>query len=106
MVCNQNSTLNGDLGFIGTDAQGIVKIGYEVISAYRQQYAFEAIHALVIALSQPVKKIIAHCPENHIASMRILQKIGMQRKELVDNILPNAQVFKWELAIQSKYVDH
>lgn len=107
-----DSILIGDLGFGGKpDEQGIVEMGYEVLPAYRHQgYAFEAVQALVDwAFNQPaLKRIIAHSPQNNTASIRILEKLGMQRlKQSVENPdLPEVKVFKWELTIQSRSIHH
>ncbi|WP_392530935.1 GNAT family N-acetyltransferase [Nostoc sp. C117] len=100
MIHIGDSTLIGDLGFGGKpNEQGTVEIGYEVISAYRQQgFAFEAVEALVnFAFTQPeLKKIIAHSPDDLSASIRILEKLGMQQIARDENLL------KWELKLQSR----
>lgn len=71
MINVDDATLIGDLGFGGKpDEQGTVELGYELLSAYRNQgYAFEAVQALVnFAFIQPeLKKIIAHSPDRHTA---------------------------------------
>ncbi|MHC5736950.1 GNAT family N-acetyltransferase [Nostoc sp.] len=100
MIHIPDSTLIGDLGFGGKpNEQGTVEMGYEVLSAYRQQgFAFEAVEALVnFALTQPeLKRIIAHSPDDHAASIRILEKLGMQQIGRDENLL------KWELKLESR----
>lgn len=100
MIHIANSTLIGDLGFLGKpDRAGTVEMGYEVLSAYRQQgLAFEAVEALVnFAFTQPeLKRIIAHSPEDHVASIRILEKLGMQQISKGENLL------EWELKLESR----
>ncbi|MEH2181661.1 GNAT family N-acetyltransferase [Nostoc sp.] len=100
MIHVADSTLIGDLGFGGKpDRTGTVEMGYEVLSAYRQQgFAFEAVKALVdFAFTQPeLKRIIAHSPEDHVASIRILEKLGMQQIARDENLL------KWELKLESR----
>ncbi|MEH2252035.1 GNAT family N-acetyltransferase [Nostoc sp.] len=100
MIQIADSTLIGDLGFDGKpDQTGTVEMGYEVLSAYRQQgFAFEAVEALVnFAFTQSeLKRIIAHFPDNHAASIRILEKLGMQQIGRDEN-LP-----KWELKLESR----
>ncbi|RCJ16736.1 GCN5 family acetyltransferase [Nostoc sp. ATCC 43529] len=95
-----DNTLIGDLGFAGKpNEQGTTEMGYEVISAYRQQgFAFEAVEALVnFAFTQPqLKSIISHSPNNHVASIRILEKLGMQQFERNENFI------KWELKLESR----
>ncbi|MDZ8227655.1 GNAT family N-acetyltransferase [Nostoc sp. ChiVER01] len=100
MIHIADSTLIGDLGFLGKpDRIGTVKMGYEVLSAYRQQgFAFEAVEALVnFAFTQPeLKRIIAHSPEDHVASIRILEKLEMQQIAKDENLL------EWELKLESR----
>ncbi|MDZ8104641.1 MAG: GNAT family N-acetyltransferase [Nostoc sp. DedQUE12a] len=95
-----DNTLIGDLGFGGKpNEQGTVEMGYEVISAYRQQgFAFEAVEALVnFTFTQPqLKSIISHSPNDHVASIRILEKLGMQQVERNENLI------KWELKLESR----
>ncbi|MFN6515405.1 MAG: GNAT family N-acetyltransferase [Nostoc sp. CreGUA01] len=95
MIHIADNTLIGDLGFLGKpNEQGTTEMGYEVISAYRQQgFAFEAVEALVnFAFTQPeLQRIIAHSPDNHTASIRILEKLGMQEIDRNENLI------KWEL---------
>ncbi len=107
MIRTDDSTLVGDLGFGGKPqpqgalAQDTLEIGYEVLTAYRNQgYATEAVEALVnFAFTQlEVLRIIAHTPENHLASIRVVEKLGMQNVETVTvSDLPGVNVFKWEL---------
>ncbi|MFN6499957.1 MAG: GNAT family N-acetyltransferase [Nostoc sp. DedQUE01] len=100
MIHIADNTLIGDLGFGGkANEQGTVEMGYEVISAYRQQgLAFEAVEALVnFAFTQPeLKKIISHSPDDRIASIRILEKLGMQEIAREENLI------KWELKLESR----
>jgi [ribosomal protein S5]-alanine N-acetyltransferase len=100
MIQIADSTLIGDLGFLGKpDQTGTVEMGYEVLSAYRQQgFTFEAVEALVdFAFTQlELKRIIAHSPEDHVASIRILEKLGMQQIAKDENLL------KWELKLESR----
>lgn len=100
MIHIADSSLIGDLGFIAKpDQMGTVEMGYEVLSAYRQQgFAFEAVEVLVdFAFTQPeLKRIIAHSPDDHTASIRILEKLGMQQIARDENLL------KWELKLESR----
>lgn len=102
MIQNQENTLIGDLGFGGKpDESGSLEMGYEVFAAYRNQgYGFEAVEALVNwAFSHSeLRRIVAHCPADNLASKRILEKLGMERLHLVEvPDLPNSQVWKWQL---------
>ncbi|YAF95778.1 MAG: GNAT family N-acetyltransferase [Nodularia sp. CChRGM 3473] len=104
MIQIDNATLIGDLGFCGKpDEQGTVEMGYEVLSTYRQQgYGFEAVQALVdFAFTQAeLKRIISHSPDDHAASMRLLEKLGMQQIDRNENI------WKWELKLESRQIEH
>lgn len=97
MIHTAEQTLIGDLGFGGKPHQeGSVEIGYEVLPKYRNQgYAFEGAKALVDwASNQPnLKRIVAYSPYDNVASIRILEKLGMQQIEKYKNF------FKWELKI-------
>ncbi|MCC5617515.1 GNAT family N-acetyltransferase [Nostoc sp. CHAB 5836] len=100
MIHIADSTLIGDLGFLGKpDRTGTVEMGYEVLSAYRRQgFTFEAVEALVnFAFTQPqLKRIIAHSPDDHVASIRILEKLGMEQIAKDENLL------EWELRLGSR----
>lgn len=98
-------SLLGDLGFRGKpEGEDTVEMGYEVLPEYRNQgYAFEAVQALVewANKQQGLQRIIAHCPEDNPASMRILAKLGMQRLEIVEMPdTPSLLMWKWELKLQ------
>lgn len=87
----------GDAGFGGKpDADGRVEMGYNIVKADRQQgYGFEAVQALVNwAKSQPkLKKIVATCPVENIASIRIVEKLGMECVQTTE------ELSTWELSI-------
>lgn len=109
MIQNQENTLIGDLGFGGKpDESGSLEMGYEVFAAYRNQgYGFEAVEALVNwAFSHSeLRRIVAHCPADNLASKRILEKLGMERLHLVEvPELPNTQVWKWQLVNQQSKI--
>lgn len=108
MIKTQENILIGDLGFGGKpDESGSLEIGYEVFAAYRNQgYGFEAVEAVVNwAFSHPeLKRLIAHCPVDNLASIRILEKLGMERLNLVQ--MPefaDSKVWKWQLMNPGKF---
>lgn len=86
----------GDLGFKGPpDSQGQVEIGYSILPEHRRMgYAFEAVQALVgWALAQRgVSAVLAECLADNAGSIRILEKLGMER------LTPEADMLKWRLA--------
>lgn len=106
IVRTDDSTLVGDLGFGGKSDNETLEIGYEILAAYRNEgYATEAVEALIdFAFTQlDAKKIIAHTPLDNIASIRVLEKIGMQNIEKI--AVPDTlglEVYKWELTLESR----
>lgn len=85
----------GDLGFKGrvTDG-GVVELGYGVLEQHRGRgYATEATHALVHwALDQPgVMSVIAECEPDNVGSIRVLEKLGMERTGV------SGQLLHWRL---------
>ena len=87
--------LIGDIGFKGPpDGSGAVEIGYSVLPAFRGHgYATEAARALIgWAAAQPgVRRVTAECLADNHASIRVLEKAGMQQIGRDENGL------KWEL---------
>ena len=92
-------SLIGDIGFKGPpDGYGVVEIGYSVLPAYqRRGYAGEAARALVRwAFAQPgVRRVIAECHEDNVASIRVLEKLGMRR------IGQDRDMLKWQVTGES-----
>lgn len=95
MVHTNDQVVIGDLGFKGQpDVAGTVEIGYSVVPLYRRQgYAVEAVRALVswAFAHEDVQRIIAECSTDNVPSIRILEKLGMQRQSVNEGLL------KWEL---------
>jgi [ribosomal protein S5]-alanine N-acetyltransferase len=108
IIRTDDSTLIGDLGFGGKSSDSeTLEIGYELLAAYRNNgYGTEAVQALVdFAFTQlEAKKIIAHTPTDNIASIKIMEKLGMQNIETVSvPDTPSVEVYKWELTLESRY---
>ena len=84
MIDQSGPTVIGDVGFKGRpDVNGTVEIGYSVLPAYRRQgYAGEAVRALVDwAFTQDrVSHVVAECETRNLASIRVLEKLGMRRQ--------------------------
>lgn len=102
MIQSQENILIGDLGFGGKpDDSGSLEMGYEVFAGYRNQgYGFEAVQAVVnwVLSHSEVRRIVAHSPVDNLASIRILEKLGMERLHLVEvPELPDQKVWKWQL---------
>ena len=95
MTLRAGSVIFGSIGYKGKpNADGMIEIGYGIAEAYRRQgYTSEAARALIDwAFSQPaVKRITAECLTDNVASIRVLEKLGMRRTGEINGYL------KWEL---------
>jgi ribosomal-protein-alanine N-acetyltransferase len=78
-----DGTLIGETGFHGPpDGSGTVEVGYSIVPAYRGRgFAAEATRALnQHVLARPgIRRITAECLDDNVASMRVLEKLGMRR---------------------------
>jgi [ribosomal protein S5]-alanine N-acetyltransferase len=83
IIHREDNTLIGDIGFKGRpNADGSVEIGYGIVPSYRNQgYASEAARAMVEwAFSHDdVQRVLANCLNDNIASIRVLEHIGMRQ---------------------------
>jgi [ribosomal protein S5]-alanine N-acetyltransferase len=81
VILKSSSILIGDAGFKGGAERGVVELGYSILPEYRNQgYASEAVGLLTQwALTQEgVDTVVARCSTDNLASIRVLQKTGMQ----------------------------
>ena len=82
IVHEGDRTLIGETGFHGPpDRSATVEVGYSIVPDYRGQgFAFEATRALIDeALTRPdVCRITASCLEDNVASLKVLEKLGMR----------------------------
>jgi len=92
------SIIIGDAGFKGSsDFKGTVEIGYSILPQYRRQgYALEAVKALLEwATAQPkVRQVVAECENDNLASIGVLEKVGLVRTGIIDNLI------KWKLKVK------
>jgi ribosomal-protein-alanine N-acetyltransferase len=74
--------LIGESGFHGPpNGRGTIEVGYSIIPAYRGRgFATEATRALIgAALARPeIRRITAECLDDNLASLRVLEKLGMR----------------------------
>lgn len=86
LIERESRTVVGSAGFQGhPSAEGEIELGYGVHPDFRNHgYATEAARALLRwAAEQPaVKRVIAHCDQDNIASQRVVEKAGMTRREV------------------------
>jgi ribosomal-protein-alanine N-acetyltransferase len=82
MACGDR-ILVASAGFVGKpDVDGSIELGFGTYTDYRNRgYASESAGALIDwGLAQPgVERVIAKCDPNNYPSVRVLEKIGMQR---------------------------
>ena len=85
----------GSIGFKAKpNKDGIVEIGFGIDPAFRRKgYATEAVRGLTgWALSQnDIQEVIAECDPDNKPSVRVLEKAGMQKTSIEDNMI------KWEI---------
>jgi ribosomal-protein-alanine N-acetyltransferase len=93
IIDHQKKVLLGDIGFKGLpDKEGIVEIGYSILPEHRHQgMVTEAAKALIAWAfeQQDVQKVVAECDASNIASIRVLEKTGMQQSP------PDNGMLKW-----------
>mgnify|MGYP003880446753 CR=1 FL=1 len=95
VIEKESDTVIGDMGFKGKpDSEKTVEIGYGIVpSKQGKGYATEAAKELIqwAFSSGNVNRVVAECLENNIPSIRVLEKLGMERVGLEGNMI------KWEL---------
>ena len=95
IVLKHNATVIGDAGFKGgPNKEGAVDIGYSIIEQEQQKgYGLETARALVNwAFWHPeVKAVTANCLLENPASIRLLEKLGMQE------IVRDDEMIYWKL---------
>ncbi|WP_161596839.1 GNAT family N-acetyltransferase [Chitinophaga vietnamensis] len=83
IIESKSKTVIGDVGFKGRpDKDGEVEIGYSLLPEYRNQgYMSEAAAELIrwAFTATPVRRIVAECDVSNLASMRVLEKLGMKQ---------------------------
>jgi len=96
IVLKHNATVIGDAGFKGVPNQeGLVDIGYSIIEQEQQKgYGLETAQALVEwAFRQPqVEAVTANCLLENTASVRLLERLGMQE------IVRDDEMIYWKLS--------
>lgn len=93
LVDPERGLMVGDAGFKGQpDALGRVEVGYGIAPSQRGRgLATEAVEALIDWASQHGALLMtAECLDHNAASIRVLEKTGLVRKDKVGDLL------KWE----------
>lgn len=97
VIEKETESIVGDIGFKGKPVNHTVEIGYGIIpSEQGKGYATEAVTGIIDwALSTNlVRKVIAECLEDNIASIKVLEKLGFDRTGTDEKML------KWKLRDQ------
>lgn len=83
LIHKEKNMVIGDVGFKGKpDERGSVEVGYGIVPAFRNQgHATDAAQLLIdwALESEEVSCIKAECLRENLPSIKVLQKLGMQR---------------------------
>ncbi|MBS4174802.1 GNAT family N-acetyltransferase [Bacillus sp. FJAT-49736] len=100
VVNKEENTIIGDIGFKGKpNSEHTVEVGYGIVpSAQNKGYATEAVRKIIdwAFTNDEVEKVVAECLIDNYASIKVLEKLKMNRTEAVDGM------FKWELKKNQK----
>ncbi|MEK5175336.1 GNAT family N-acetyltransferase [Heyndrickxia sp. FSL W8-0496] len=95
VINKENNTIIGDIGFKGKpNSENTVEVGYGIIpSAQNKGYATEAVKEIInwAFTNDDVDKVVAECLHNNIPSIKVLEKLNMNKIGTVNDML------KWEL---------
>ena len=98
IIEKEKNIVIGSIGFKAKpDKEGIIEIGFGIAPAFRHKgYATEAVQRLIgWALSQNyIEKIIAECETDNKPSVRVLEKVGMQKRGVEGDMI------KWEMSVR------
>jgi len=85
----------GSIGFHGEpDEAGALELGYSIIPQYRGRgYATEMAQSIIdwAFRTQRIEAIVAECLDDNIGSIKVLERVGMQR------LAPDGNMLKWRL---------
>ncbi|WP_026575647.1 GNAT family N-acetyltransferase [Bacillus sp. UNC438CL73TsuS30] len=95
VINRENNTIIGDIGFKGKpNSENTVEVGYGIIpSAQNKGYATEAVNEIIkwAFTNVDVDKVVAECLHDNIPSIKVLEKLNMNKIGTVNDML------KWEL---------
>ena len=91
VIHKETNTIVGDIGFKGKPTSDYtVEVGYGIVpTAQNKGYATEAVNEIIKwAFSfKNVHKVIAECLVDNISSIRVLEKLHMNKSGSKDNLL-------------------
>lgn len=95
VINKENNTIIGDIGFKGKpNSENTVEVGYGIIpSAQNKGFATEAVNEIInwAFTHDDVDKVVAECLHDNIPSIKVLEKLNMNKIGTVNDML------KWEL---------
>ncbi len=101
IVHRADNVVIGSIGYTGgPDEQGRIVVGYGIIPAYRNSgYATEMLRGLIARAFQipEVQVVVAECLVDNAASIRVLEKAGLQCLREEDGM------YQWELQRSSEH---
>lgn len=90
VVSKNSNVIIGDIGFKGKPIDETVEVGYGFSPHARNKgYATESVTALIewAFSTNRVEKVMAQCLSDNHSSIKVLEKIGMQRTEINDELI-------------------
>ena len=95
VIDKENHTIIGDIGFKGKpDSESTVEVGYGMAPAARNKgYATEAVREVVrwAFSTDHVQKVVAECLMDNLPSIKVLEKLNMEKIGTKDNL------YQWQL---------
>jgi [ribosomal protein S5]-alanine N-acetyltransferase len=95
VIDKETHTIIGDIGFKGKpDSEGTVEVGYGMAPAARNKgYATEAVNEIIqwAFSTDYVQKVVAECLTDNIPSIKVLEKVKMEKIGTKDNL------YLWQL---------
>jgi [ribosomal protein S5]-alanine N-acetyltransferase len=97
VIEKESGRIIGDIGFKGKPVDETVEVGYGIIpSAQDKGYATEAVKEIIdwAFSTNLVRKVIAECSDDNIASINVLEKLNLVRTG------QDGEMLKWEIRHQ------
>jgi [ribosomal protein S5]-alanine N-acetyltransferase len=94
VIEKESGRIIGDIGFKGKPVDETVEVGYGIIpSVQGKGYATEGVKEIIdwAFSTNLVRKVIAECSDDNIASIRVLEKLNMEKTG------QDGEMLKWEI---------
>ncbi|MEK9198393.1 GNAT family N-acetyltransferase [Ureibacillus sp. FSL E2-3493] len=100
VIEKETNQIVGDIGFKGKpNLENTVEVGYGILPSFQNKgYATEAVRELLnwAFFNSNVTKIVAECIEDNDSSIRVLEKLNMEKVGLQNHMI------KWQLEKSSE----